>query len=124
MLRAYFQPSDVLISLRDAPFRATQFPLAPLDHLRAPIQTIFALADTLLEFQQLFATFLGFLLKLCFGLKPMLFSLQQRLFALALSILDSLISEVLRFLLNCPSLALNADFPQQISTQEAPASQS
>jgi hypothetical protein len=124
VLRAHLHPDDVLFPVCDAAFRTTQFPLTPIEHFRAPIQAIFALTDALLEFLQIFPTLLSFLLELRFGAKPMLFSLQQRLFALALSILHGLVSEALRFFLNRSSLALNACFPQQISAQEAPASQS
>ena len=68
-----------------------EFPLAD-QHFRAPIQAIFALTDALLEFLQIFPTLLSFLLEFRFGAKPMLFTLQQRLFALALSILHGLVS--------------------------------
>src|SRR5919106_3296335 len=102
----------MLFPLRDAPLRTTQFLLAPIEHLRTPIQAIFALADALLEFLQLFPALLGFLLEFRFGLKPVLFSLQQRLFAFALSFLHGLVSEALRFLLHCSPLALNPNFPQ------------
>jgi hypothetical protein len=101
----------VLLPLGDAPFRTTQFPFAPIEHLGAPIQAIFALADALLEFLQLFPTLLGFLLKCRFGLKPMFLSLQQRLFALVLGILHGLISEALRLFLNRAPLTLNTYFP-------------
>src|SRR5262249_9351499 len=98
MLGAVLHPRDVLFSLRDTPFRATQVPLTPIEHLGASIQAILALADALLGLLKLFPALLGLTLEVRSGPKPMLFSFQQRLLALVLCILYRHLSKALRFI--------------------------
>jgi hypothetical protein len=124
MLRLQLHPNEVFFPLRDASFRATQVTLATVEHFRAPIQAILTLTDALLKCLQLLSTRIGLIFEFGFGTEPMFFSLQQRLFAYALSFFQSLVPEALRFGLKRLSLALNSDLPQQISAQEAPASHS
>jgi len=84
----------------------------------------FALTVALLEFLQISFDVLSFPARTPVWREPMLFSLQQRLFALALSILSRPRLEALALLLNRSSVgAQRLLFPQQISAQEAPASQ-
>jgi hypothetical protein len=124
VLGAHFDGGDLLLDLRHALLLATQLSVASVQHLGASFQAVFTLAEALLKALQLLATFLGFLFKLCFGAIPMLLSLQESLLAFVLGLLFGNVQEALCLCLHRAQFTLDAHFPQQISTQKAPASQS
>jgi hypothetical protein len=109
LLRPRFDRGDLLLGLGDPSLAATQFFFTAVEHLRAPVQACFALADALLEALQLFASFRGFVFELGFGSKPVFLGFEHGFFTFALQFLIRGLAKATRFLFDGAQFAFNAE---------------